>query len=442
MKAFSENNPVIIRMKELQALWYREVKKNTQLVHWLIDESEEQMINAFYLTEADTQGVLDGYFILFDVPFENAETYGKVLLDHWLATWNNEEYRNEVKNVLPEWDCSPFANVSNKDAHLTFLECMSSFAKSIADDAHIFLTLIPKNNRSLGGDWEDWIIDRIKELPPNLKITLINYKRKNLFKYLSDKINHVKLEPNINMAGMMQETLEAAKGTNEKGIDVNYAMLKLLEASGNKDMKGAKHWADKGIEIAQKMQVLSMEATIYMAYGSAFYQIKKYNDAVEQFATAEQLCLKALNNNPDDISSQAILVQAYNFLAATHYVKRERDRAAEYYIKTAETAKYYNNIPLYIESYRFVALIKRKKWEKSKAWKTLLAVYNTVKDMDKQMLMFSSMLPVCIELHRLAKDIGEFEKMKEFDKFATDIWGENWQELEPENILESINHET
>ncbi len=436
MSTFNEENPITYRIAQMQVKWAKEVTAKTQLIRWLVKKDEVRMIKAFNLLEGSEHGKLPELFLNFQQPFESIETYGKDLTDSWISLWNDQNSRNEIAhaNVLPEWDDSEYHDIKEKKSEWTFMKCMSSFASAIDPKTVLILNIMPHAYTG-NPEFAEWINKCLKSLPSNLKIAIVDLEENPKFKNIPTYINQTVLVPNLNMPKAVKEIVSSGD-TNNPAVGVNMCLLNIAEAINNNNEKQIHHWGKEGIKIAQETNLKSIEATVLLAYGSALYQLKKFDKALDLYKKAEDTSVEGLNTQ--DPTVPTLLLQSYNMQAATYLYKKKYTKAEEYYIKTATEARSQNNIMMEIEAYRQAAYVVVKNYEKEKAYTFLQEAYKQGKKLEPQTQKFSSMLLVSIELHKYADENRNDSLKNDIAKNAVDIWGEHWQNTSQKEVYKQI----
>ncbi|MCT4665991.1 MAG: hypothetical protein N4A45_12250 [Flavobacteriales bacterium] len=436
MAKFQEDNAITFRLKEMQKMWIKEICKKHQLVRWLVDKDEIRMVKAFVLAEASEHGKIEDLFIGFETPFEDPKKYGKALKEEFLTVWNSPEYRKEVEDydVLPNWDSKPFEYPEEDKDGLFFAHCMASFAESIGKKTNIVLCLLPHafyGNQLLG----EWLENLVKKLPKNLKLMVMDAKDYSMFDFFRETKNSKTLEPNLDMSGAIRELIQNGD-PHSPATGINLCILNLMEASKNKDLDAIKKWGEKGIRICRDMESKSMEATILLSYGSAYFQLKKYKIAIEKYALAEEISAKGRAEK--DPTCDILNLQSKHFLAATYFVRKKRKISLEYYIQTAQKALEQENIMIYLEAQRQSIYISKKLWRSSEAQEIAKTAYYKGITLNKELLKFSPMLLITQSHYDFSKNENNQDEMKKIETFAIDIWGENWEDLSVKEGYQSV----
>ena len=314
MNTFKEENPIMYRIDQMRKNWEDHVCDNTQLVRWVLLKDEVRMLKAFSLLEASEYGQIPDFFINFDVPFSSVERYGYDLLTSWLEIWNNPDARAEVAdaNVLPDWDDTPYQDAEVKGSETTFLHAMSSFAKSISANQQLVLNVVPAGYKGAPA-FTEWILKCLETFPENLRLMVFDLKEAPKFHEVPMHFKVCTLVADLNMHEATKEIIQQGD-MNDPSAGVNLCLLNIAEATNEKDEEKIHHWGKEGLEIAEKTGLKSIVATVYLAYGAAFYQLKKTDRAMDLFKAAEEQAIQG--NREEDIAVAAILLQAYNFQAA------------------------------------------------------------------------------------------------------------------------------
>lgn len=436
MNTLKEENPITYRMDQMRKNWEDHVFQEAQLVRWLIKKDEVRMVKAFSLLEGSEHGKIPELFLHFEIPFSSAETYGKDLMDSWLTLWNSEEARKEIEhaNALPDWNDAPYQNCPAENSGPAFFECMSSFARSVAKDQMMVIHVMPA---SYTGDpnFVQWVFTCLKKLPSNLRLMIYDLDDQQVFHKIPPEIKTVTLHANLDMHMAMQQIIQQGD-VNDPAVGVNLCLLHISEAVNQKDEKEINRWGKKGLKMAKATHLKSIEATVLLAYGSAFYQLKKFKDALHLFHKAEVESIKGLETK--DTAIPAVLLQTYNFQASVYLVTQKYDRAQAYFLKTSEESLKQKNTVMYIDARRQAAFMAEKQYKKDEAYTLLYETYEGCKKENKTSLKFSSMLLLCIALHKYAFEHKNRSLMEEISDFASDIWGEHWKNMSQKEAYQTV----
>ena len=436
MSTFKDENPITYRLIQMQKMWIQHICKKMKLIRWLVDKEEARMVKAFAATEASEHGKIESLFITFETPFTDTTTYGKELVATFITTWNSEEARAEVAHadVLPDWESEKYNEVSDKKSAETFVECISSFAKALDETTTIVVFLCPHAVSDLQA-FSKWILKTSEILPENLKFMVYDLKDAPIFKYFEDTEKQITLEANLNMRGAMREIITSGDANNPV-VGVNLCILNLTEASGKGDAKAIDHWGKEGVRLAKETKVLNLEATVLLAYGSAYYQQKNFKKALKLYQQAEEKSLEGIEKN--DTTCQSLLMQIYHFQAATYLYTKDKEKAFEYYQKTASEAQKQQNKMLYLEASRQAAYVARKQYENEIAIHILKEAFAEGKEIAVDTSKFSSMLLICDELYTYAERYGDKTLKDEVNVYAEKVWGANWLEVSQKDAYEHV----
>ena len=436
MGTFKDENPITYRIEQMRKKWVETVCDSTQLVRWVLEIDEVRMFKAFSLLEASEIGQIPDLFLNFNCSFTTEDQYGLDLLNSWLQVWDSEDARKEVEhaNVIPDWDAEPYRNASKKNSEKTFLEAMSSFAASVDPDQQFVLGVMPHDYRNEVG-FTEWILKCLEILPDNLKLMVYDIHDRPNFHRVPMHFKVSTLVASLNMAEATKEIIRQGD-LNDPAVGVNLCVLNISEAANNEDEDEIHRWGKEGVEIADKTGLKSIVSTVYLAYGSAFYQLKKFKDALKLYEKAEIEAIAGLEK--DDIAVPAVLLQCYNFQAATYLYTKKYKEAREYFMKVSEEALNQKNYAMYMEAQRQASAMSEKMYDTEKAYSLIEETYDTCKDHDTLHLKFTSMLLICVKYYEFAYDQKKKALVDEIDEFATGIWGEHWQDISEKEAYENI----
>ena len=429
MAAFKEENAITYRIEKMRKQWSKAVQRDSQLIKWSVKHDEVRMVQAFSLLEGSENGKLPEFFLNFQVPFSDTDTYAKVLTEFWLQLWNSPDARIEVEshNVLPDWDDARFKHIPEEDNIPIFLECMSAFTTAIHKKQILILNIMPLAY-DRNSEFREWVWECAKNLPKNLKLMIYDVVDYPLFEKTPRDIDCVTSTPDLEMSNAMREILTAGSGTgSQSAMDINVCLFNMADALKDKDITEVRHWGKEAVDIGKKLKNKSLEATAYLAYGSGLFQLRKTDEAVKQYEAAEKIAQQGIAEK--DATAPSLLLQSYNFLAALYHYKKKREKAAAYYEKTADTALEQNNLIMYMESSRLGAEMMRKTGERKKAYSWLKKAYQNGQSLPAETQKFSSMLLLCATLENYAEQENEIELMGTIDEHASNIWVTDWREL-------------
>lgn len=436
MSAFKNENPITYRIEQMRKKWVETVCDSTQLVRWVLEKDEVRMFKAFSLLEASEHGQIPDLFLNFESSFSDEYEYGRDLLASWLNVWNSEEARKEVEHaeVVPDWDDAPYRDAPVKYSEKTFLEAMSSFATSIDPKQQFVLGVMPRDYHGEPGFME-WILKCLEVIPENLSLMVYDMHDSPLFHKIPMHFKVSTLVANLNMSEATREIIRQGD-INDPAVGVNLCVLNISEAAQNESEDDIHHWGKEGVEIAEKTGLESIVSTVYLAYGSGFYQLKKFKEALRLYEAAEEHAIAGLDN--DDIAIPAVLLQCYNFQAATYLYTKKYEEALEYFLKTSEEALNQKNFAMYMESQRQASVMSEKMHDPEKAYSLIEETYELCKPHDKLNLKFTSMLLICLRYNDFAHDHKNKPLVDDIEEFATGIWGDQWKDISQKEVYENI----
>lgn len=436
MSTFKDENPITYRIDKMRNIWMENVCNDTQLVRWLLQKDEVRMVKAFSLLESSEHGQIPDLFLNFDIPFSSEKEYGQDLLTNWLEIWNSEDSRAEVEfaDVLPDWDDTPFRDAPIKKSKETFLDAMSSFTTSIDPKQKLVLNIMP--NAYIGEPgFTDWVLDCLEILPENVRFMVFDLDESPIFHKIPMHFRVETLFANLKMADATKDIVKQGD-LNDPSVGVNLCLLNIAEATEAKDEDEIHRWGKEGVEIAEKTGLKSIVATIYLAYGSGFYQLKKFKEAIRLFESAEEQAIGGIEE--EDLAIPAILLQTYNFQAVTYLYTKKYDKAKEYFLKASKEAHSQKNMAMYMEAQRQASIMSEKMYDDKDAYDLVFDTYQECKELDKLQVKFTSMLLICNRLYDFAYENKNKELLDEIDEFASDIWGEEWRDVSQKEVYQNI----
>lgn len=413
----------------MRGKWMEKVKPQTKAVIWRVELDEVRMVQAFVAVEASEHGELPMFFLDFSVPFQTYNDYGRSLIDHWLARWENEEARKKLSDTgaLPQWDAEPFKQAVKGHGPEDFLTCMSSFAKEIKGmSGRLVLCLMPPHCDDKKG-LVKWIEAAVARVPDNLCILLYDLIENSLFEEIGKTGNIVSLHAHLNMQGAMREIVSAGD-PNEPGVKFNLAVLNIGEALNKGDEAAVHDWGKAAVDIGRTLKSNPLESTGWVVYGTAMYQLKKFRESLNMYSSAQEIA--ATGKNAGDPTCAAVLLQVLSMKAASYLLLREYEEAAEHYQMMVIEAGLQGNHMMECEGYRLLAGMPPKAFDDEERIQFLQKAFDAGLKLHPETQKFSSLHLVCVHLVDLSAKKKNHELRAKVDSHARSLWGEQWRDLE------------
>jgi tetratricopeptide (TPR) repeat protein len=429
MSTFKNSNPITHRLSLMRGKWMEKVKPQTKAAVWRVELDEVRMVQAFVAVEASEHGELPVYFLDFEVPFQSFDQYGQALVDHWLNRWGNAEARKKLieADALPQWDAEPFQEKKGDDSLADFLKCMRSFAEQIKGiKGRLMLCLMPSHCDDKKG-LAKWMSAAIARIPDNLGILLHDMIGNPIFEELSKLEGVVTLQAQLNMHGAIKEIVSAGD-PNDPGVKFNLCVLNIGEALNKGDEAGVHHWGKVAVDIGKTLKSNPLESTGWVVYGTAMYQLKKFQESIKMYASAQEIA--ETGKNAGDPTCAAVLLQALSMKAAAYLLLKEYDDAAQHYEMMAIEAGLQGNSMMECEGYRLLAGMPPKSFSDDERIQLLQKAFDAGLKLHPETQRFSSLHLVCVHLVDLSTKKKNHELRAKVDSHARSLWGEQWRDLE------------
>lgn len=335
----NRHNPIARMVESLQSKWFETTSKSPdyKLIRWLVQPDEAAIVNGFYQLESSPYGSLPEFFLILLTPFEkSAEEFSLQLISDWIAMWKQDKYvaQSEVTWSPEKW----FEQSKNTaDAEQLFIDMLTDFQSSVCKDEQTFvLGLIPRTV----GDFElfnYWIINTTEQLPPEVKLSLIDHTGKNylkqLFKYFKDKALTIECSD----MGLNRAIRQMATSGDPNDPEVNFrkCLFEMADGVSSKNEKHLHEWGKKALRIAQGSGMKSFFASAYLIYAGFLMQLKK-EEADELLDTGIRIAESAVKNEEKEAVS--VLLQLYGYKAAYQSIKGKTSKSCQWLLKQAQLA--------------------------------------------------------------------------------------------------------
>jgi len=428
----NRHNPIARMVESLQSKWLEATSQcsNYKLIRWLVQPEESAIVNGFYQLESSPYGSLPEFFLVLFTPFEKSEeAFSRRLISDWTEIWKQDKFveQSGVKWNPEQW-LKKVENTSQPERILA--EMLIDFQTQICKKTQtLVLGLIP---RSVGdfGIFNSWIINMIKQLPPEIKLSLTDHTGKNYlkesFKYFKDEALTIEC-PDMGLNKAIRQMATSGDANNPE-VNFRKCLYNMSDGVTAKNEKHIHEWGKKALRIAQETGVKSFLASAYLIYAGFLMHLKK-EETDELLDSGIRIAEAAIKN--EDKESVGILLQLYGYKAAYLSIKGKTSQSCQWLLKQVKLAVENKQGVYAISICRMAARAAKKAGEYDYYDESLRLGYSAGEELTDEELRISE---IRIIAFYYAENLRKEKKMAEVDAISRRmqaIFGKSWDENIP-----------
>lgn len=344
----NEHNPIASRISKLQQTWMANLRgrKGFKLVRWLIHTDDLPLVNGFYKLESSVYGKINEVPVVMLTDFESPGTFAYCLSKDWIT-----EYEKALKEYpdLPWEEFSLFKervqgieDINHQEGLL--LDLLTSYQKYIPDGSErvLLLGIVPRNV-STYKDLNKWLDKLLAQLPPNIGITLIDYKGSEVFSLVTEK--HIKESVTItlddmDMQGAYMELMRQGD-PQEPAVMIRSIVIEMGKAAAAKEQGKVHDIGKRMLEIGQASGDTGLWAYTCVVYAGFLFAFK--DEQVIPLLDKAILMLEQERKN-DKPENSALLLPAYGYKAAYYDFIGKHELAFKWFVQASDIALELNNL--------------------------------------------------------------------------------------------------
>lgn len=420
-------NAITQRIDLLSNYWQQFTEnEEAQIVLWLIEPDEFQLIELFVEVEESEHGSFPDLFIKCETPFEEVETYGHLL------TQDLHQYFEARKEELAENGIQiPWNEIELETASShTFLEALALIKKHIPDlTGNLIAYFSPSDCNNILA-WSEWFVQLLEiGIPERVKLMLIDVLDQNLFarvfEQYAEKV-HI-IQPALNIPAAMRQ-LASSGNPSDPSVQFRKIFVDLGQAANRNHLSEVRRLGKQALQIARTNGWLPMQVTIYMLVGSVLANAGENTEALENYEKSIQLTQPGYKQG--DKESGNLLLQSLFGKASAFISMQNLESAAETYAFAVEVADSITDYFNMMEASRMTAYCYEHQKEKEieKAWTFGLKGLENARKL-KEEIRVNSTLPYLGErMLRIARKMDDEDKMNWVYDNMVELMGKDWED--------------
>lgn len=251
------NNPIEKRFQELVVKWSEAIhKKDVKVVRIHAQHDESVFIRDFfqYMLAVDSQQ--DDLVFLMDSPWNDRETFSKILLEELEETigiWNDADKPKELTDEKVEWK-PDYSIVQTRNKATLFAENINALANYLIpekDTIISFVLTIPFGHVKRVNEWLEDLVEA--GLDKHVRIGIADADSNPVYEGLANNLQKevFTLYPRIDMDGAMEE-IAALGNPNDPETGYRKHLAKLMNGVKDRDEKKVSINSKKCLDIATK----------------------------------------------------------------------------------------------------------------------------------------------------------------------------------------------
>ncbi|MVT09577.1 hypothetical protein [Chitinophaga tropicalis] len=428
--SFIEHNPISHRIDLMRARWHQYVQPDVQIIRWLVEPDEVQMVEGFFRLESSPHGQLPELFLKLATPFYEEQAYENAMLEEWLHRWETPEGQQELQatGITVQYNAAQYRQALNAghDAGKILWKALEDFATNISGfDGKLVLFIWPEEC-AFPKKWASWLQQFLEPgIPPHLRVMLFDVKKQEYLQRCAALKHATTIPANLNMREAIRQIATSGNPHNPT-VQFNQCMFNLGDALSRRKLREVHEWGQKAVAAGNKSGQISLEATGVIGYGSALFQLKEYPDAIRQLERAVQLTSQPAQTG--DMSAGGVLVQAHAFRGAVYYRTRSWKDAEIAYRQMGEAATQLQMPVMAMEGWRQAAHACEKHGNRKQAFEYFQHAYKAGLGLDPETRKVTAFPLVAAALHLQAKALKETALQQDIETQLQQILGPHWEQ--------------
>ncbi len=432
-----QNNPVTRQLEKMYELWDTTIDQNTQLVRWVLPREDKRMYEVFCHGESIHQWKLKDVTILLSSPFNDVKSFSADLVKELTASVETQQKILLKKGTLKQWgELKSFKIQAEENVNKNLLqETLLSFRKAMGykKDKWLNIALLPEMIFN-SNQYIKWLITVFKQgFPGQCRLIVLDYQADENLKRAV--LEYPGLSKSLHFTpGLLNCMQQIATDGMENDPEAAFrnCLFEMGKAVKEKDNKTVSYWGEKGLEIAQKSQIMSLLGSAYVAYTGMLMSFKGNRFKAEEILNDGLEKIKPTADN-GDVNCQYIVLHIKALLSAVYIKHSMKHDAIEWVLRQARYAKEKGFIIQAVGAYRLAAQYA-KRTNKHAYLDSLQQAWEIGKGLSETDKEYSKFRFVAYDWYQALRMKRKFEEADEIHKTMEAIWGKNWQELIEEQM--------
>lgn len=417
------NNPIAKRLTQLSKYWlsFTDIPEG-RICRWLISRDELKMIHAFYLMQTTESNQTGDFFLKFDTPFVDINSYHQALNKEFL------EQTQQLKEAIDDESIRQWQPIlPHASDFLSFLSNLGSFAYSLNFEGYLIVYLTPQNMVDVE-QWAQWLVQALDTgIPKKIRFMLVDACDspilENVAKYYPRQL--ISIAPKLQMKAAINELASAGDPANP-GVQFSKGFMHLTHAIGRKDMAMVDQMAAKALKIAEQNKWPQMKVTVFMAKGAAYLGDQKFEEAFNIYGEARKVAEEAYAAG-DKVSGK-LTVTAIFSQGAAMVAGKEYGIAAEVYRQAIPWTKEVQDTYSTMEAWRMAGFCYQLIHDVQNAWDCYWEAQEIAPKLDEALRSNSTLPFVGQALLELAPKVEQEEMISLIRNRMEYLVGSDWAE--------------
>ena len=420
-------NAIERRIDYLAGLWNQFAEDSTpRLMRWVGDPDELKMVNILFDLQEEENGELPDMFIRLEVPFQDESRYAFELIEAFVAGIDASREEIADAGLSPNW--TP-PSLPTNDGYKALLSVCQSFYDYYQDIMERLVLVLAPENVNDGEAFQRWLLLMVRSgLPETIRLTLLDIRQDPALDLLcqAEPTLVYSEELELEMPEAMQELAEEPMRPGP-GPHFRRHFVALLAAADKGDMDLLNKKATAAVGIAQKQGWHVLEASVYMAVGTANLNQQKLEFALKHFRQAADC--SAAGTEGGDPAGGRMFIQARFSEAAALLSAGQYAPAAEIYESVPPLAEA-EGMPIFaVEGYRMAAYCHEVLQNQKTAWDFGLQALDAAEQLDEETRKNSTLPYVGQGLLRLLGKEAAYRPLEKDIRLRMEtLVGEDWEQ--------------
>jgi len=271
-KPIKTTNAITRRVDLLQDLWNEFVGlPKARCCCWSVLQDELSMIDTFFQVNAHESSDTPDIFIRLECPFQNINTYGKLLSEELAALVDADRDDLAADDIFIDWQTKYRAD--NQNQAVGFLREFFHFADSLDLEEGRIVAFLSPTNISNPQAWMKWWKDVLSlNIPDKIALMVCEEKDKNLLTNLGESFpEKLKIfSPKLDMNNAIRELMCEYGDQEDKCTHFRKAYFELTQAVAKQNEDAIQKTAKEALRLAREIGFPHLEITVLSTTGNGF----------------------------------------------------------------------------------------------------------------------------------------------------------------------------
>lgn len=424
----SEHNPIAHLVTKIQHHWIREISGDPRpgFICWQIQSDERPVYEGFLKLESSALGSVPDKMITLITPFSTVNTFSSELVKTWNAALSAENIPSILeyeKNIA----AAPTAanNYMGSTSDVELLSSLGAFQQQHLKTGVLVICIFPISV-SESNELCKWMEAMLGcGVPANIRFVLFHFEDVSFKIFVRKHQPAVKLVSiNLNLDEAMQCLLSGGDPASA-AVQMRKSLFSMSNAVETGNLVLLNQAADISFNKLKNQGNMGLLAMSKLFHAGMLFNFRNYNAVIQALEQGLPYLERGLDQG--DITSTAMAVQYYGYLAAASRLAKNNQEAIRWYTLQATTAQKTNNTLQAVSGWFQASEIARSN-NCQQQKNLLISAFNAGANTEPSSLFYSEYCFVGLTLYRISQTEKDESYCVIINNKMTSVYGNNWIE--------------